>query len=643
MRFVSEDALALLDGDEDAARRHAEGMIRQGRETELAEQVLGLVAGQQYWQRELTLERLCSLASGSALLEPLTEALRDPSDAERRNAARSALAALCSPQSAAVAEGLARLAGLLHSDADADVRVLAATALGESGNPAASAALQDGLEDPEPNVAAAAADGLGVLKSVEAVEALGAAASGADFWVRIAAVVALGRIGDRRAVSTLVAVTSDPLLAEAAATALGQLGDPAALDALRPLAQRSHPTHAAAVRAAELILESNPRLRPPEWLRETLRGSEAELATLLERDGDPTAARLLGIAGTRAAAERLLVALASPHAAAAAVGLASLPADVATTMLIPQLREVGPEARVSILATLPPLNDAAAIRAVAGHLSDPWEPARAAASEALGRSDPAEVLPQIREALEDPASRYAAVRTLGFLGDDRCTPLAAHLADADAAVRRAAAEGLIRCATPGVRERIVGALREESNAAVRAALVEALGSTGGADAVAHLEPLLADPDPVLRFAVIRALGHTRAPEALPALVAALGDQRHEFQAAALGALGELGQPSAADSVASFLGVANRDIRLTAALALRDIAAPRALEYLLAALDDDSWGVRQAAVRTLAAIGAEPALERLRRMADHDADPLVREAARSAVEQMERSGRGGGDS
>jgi hypothetical protein len=63
---------------------------------ERAARVIAAVSGERPWEREEELDRLRTLPSDEGLVEALVEALRDPTAAERRNGARSALAALAS-------------------------------------------------------------------------------------------------------------------------------------------------------------------------------------------------------------------------------------------------------------------------------------------------------------------------------------------------------------------------------------------------------------------------------------------------------------------------------------------------------------------------------------------------------------------
>lgn len=95
------------------------------------------------------------------------------------------------------------------------------------------------LEDPEPDVQAAAADSLGALKLTEAFEDLQVLYHRTSEWlVRFSIVAALGELGDPRSFDLLeAALNSDEgLLKTAAIGSLGELGDRRALPLLIPYA-----------------------------------------------------------------------------------------------------------------------------------------------------------------------------------------------------------------------------------------------------------------------------------------------------------------------------------------------------------------------------------------------------------------------
>lgn len=98
------------------------------------------------------------------------------------------------------------------------------------------------LEDPEPDVQAAAADALGALKLTDAYEDLENLYRNSSEWlVKFSIVAALGEFGDPRAFELLEsALHSDNELVQTAAIgSLGELGDDRAVPLLLPFASSS--------------------------------------------------------------------------------------------------------------------------------------------------------------------------------------------------------------------------------------------------------------------------------------------------------------------------------------------------------------------------------------------------------------------
>ncbi len=109
--------------------------------------------------------------------------------------------------------------------------------LGEQNRAAALDLLRRSLEDPEPDVQAAAADSLGALKLTVAYEEMQALYERSPDWlVKFSIVAALGELGDPRAFELLeLALQSDnDLVKTAAIGALGELGDARAVPLLLP-------------------------------------------------------------------------------------------------------------------------------------------------------------------------------------------------------------------------------------------------------------------------------------------------------------------------------------------------------------------------------------------------------------------------
>jgi HEAT repeat protein len=100
----------------------------------------------------------------------------------------------CTP--GAAADGiLSALTRDLSSQTSA-VRIQAARALGELGDPGATGALIQALQDPDKDVCRAAAQALGQIRDSRAVEAMSAALADEHDGVRAEAAAALGEIRD---------------------------------------------------------------------------------------------------------------------------------------------------------------------------------------------------------------------------------------------------------------------------------------------------------------------------------------------------------------------------------------------------------------------------------------------------------------
>lgn len=161
---------------------------------------------------------------------------RESDDPDARAASTIALGLLDDDASAD------RFGRIVAADGDARLRAAACAALGLAGSatPAAQKALEAALAAGDDDVRREAARALGVLRATGAVTALVSAVErAAADHVRARLAVALGEIGDFRAVRPLVRVASDRAVADAtravAVAALGLLADPESRSSLSRL------------------------------------------------------------------------------------------------------------------------------------------------------------------------------------------------------------------------------------------------------------------------------------------------------------------------------------------------------------------------------------------------------------------------
>lgn len=637
---MSEAVQDFLEApDDDAALEMAARLRESGWGTQLADGVLAMLQEESPGARRDLPRRLRRLEPVEFLLPTLLDALVDRRRAHRRNAARTALATLASPDAANPARVVDRLAELVRGADGPDDRLVAATTLGDSGNLRAVEPLIGALGDDDVNVVAAAAEALGVLGDTQAIPHLDALILDGGLWTRAAAVVALGRIGDAAAIPILGRCTRQDELREAVADALAEIGDPAALPILEEMADtEDDAARRAVLSAAAAILARHSEVRPTDGIRSVAGGDVESLARELEEVGSEDAARILGLSGSARSLNALLSALHIPHCralAAAALELAA-PEDVRRAIFdrLEAFAEGDPGERSALLEVLPPLPEREAVRKVLPYLQDPELRVRTAAANAVGRSDSRVVVPLLLDASRDPDSRLGAVQALARLDEAPCGSLLEFLDDPSAKVRSTAAKGLGRCATSEARTAISAALDRESSPEIREQLAMALGKSGGHEAVRRLSAMLDDEDVSVRFMATRALPFTRAPEAFEPLLRALADPVDEIRAAALRSLGELEDPRAARPVGRELSAGQRDLRRVAASAYQRLAPPGAFDRLRDAIEDSDREVRLSVVRTLARLSNPAARPLLRRSAREDPDRLVRRTAAEVLEEFD---------
>ena len=143
---------------------------------------------------------------------------------------------------------------------DRNVRSLAAETLGMIGDVRAINSLIVALKDEDKDVRCSAAEALGMIGDVRAVDPLIIALKDEDKDVRCSAAKVMGMIGDKRAIEPLIAALKDmrEIVREAAAEALGKIRDVQALKPLMAgLEDDTYAVRAEAVNALRLVIECN--------------------------------------------------------------------------------------------------------------------------------------------------------------------------------------------------------------------------------------------------------------------------------------------------------------------------------------------------------------------------------------------------
>ncbi|MGH8901293.1 MAG: HEAT repeat domain-containing protein [Egibacteraceae bacterium] len=459
----------------------------------------------------------------------------------------------------------------------------------------------------------------------------------------------LGRYRFMPAASALTRLLGHPEvdIRTEAALALGELGDHRAVDPL-----------------LELLCGPPPVSWPKSWQQAgwLLRrfGEQRAFPILLERLSDPDAkvrqaatSALEGL-GDERSVDPLLELLDDANADVrwvAVYGLAHVGDDRAADPLLKLLDDPQDSVRWGAAFTMHELSDERSVDPLLELLNDPVFHVRQLAVYALGAVGDERVVEPLLGLLNDTNAivRHRAAQALGELGDKRAIrPLLESLDDAEPVVRWAAAQALGTLGDKRAVEPLLELL--EADAQIREGVAEALGKLGARRAVEPLLDWLGDPDPDVRLAVVKAAGKLGDSRERAALLDRLDHPDELVRSAAARALGKLGDTEAVEPLLARLDDADVDMRAAVAEALGRLGDHRAVELLVQRLDDQA-DVRRAAAAALGRLGDCQAVEELLARLD-DVLLGVRVAAaealgrlgdeRAVVPLLERVRSGGGD-
>ena len=560
---------------------------------------------------------------------------------------------------------------------DPDVVLFTLQILGAMPEEEAAPILLGFLSHPDLNIAQAAVESLGDLKCRRAVGPLLSLLEG-ELWLRFAAILSLGRIGDSRATLELLKLTGDESLGATALEALGRIGDPSAVEPLcRELVREDRfPQRDALLTAVgECLAKAGPEtpaLRDPaataalrgdpfrRYLRECLRSESPDLKT--------AANRVVRAYGDESLYPGLVEHLDQPSLAPETVSfLAALPASAGTEAI---LREAAAHARAGVrsaaLWVLGLRTDGWGDAVVTAALADPDAGVLASAVRALARRRPAgsfgKVLPLLFHECETVRTR--ALESLPYLAFPPDVELLARLiAETEPGERLL---GYVEVSRRLPREpfvarwlaRIPGAPTE-----VLRGLLRALSDVTGPEVTAALKPLLDNPEPAIRtlvieclahpenaaevgprlrdrlgfdrecaYYVVRSLGRLRYREAVPDLVAFFEGAAPLEKVAVIEALGAIGTPAAVRFLDAELKGRDRERRRAAAATLAKHHRDGRLATFLRLARAEDWSLRNTAAWALGEIGSAEAVPVLRKLTS-DPEEVVARTARSALEKL----------
>jgi HEAT repeat protein len=225
------------------------------------------------------------------------------------------------------------------------------------------------------------------------------------------------------------------------------------------------------------------------------------------------------------------------------------------------------------------------------------------------------------------------------------------LNDEDAPVRVSAIEGLWEDEDPALVKPLVGSLRSDPNAAVRAAAADSLGrfmllaeygrlpQSPHADLV--YESLLATihdsaEDIAVRRRAVEALAYSSRACVRDVIAAAYADDDADMRVSAVAAMGHSADAHWRKMVASELDSRDPRMRFEAARATGELEDRAAVPRLIEMLDDPDREVQMVTITALGQIGSRAAMDALTRTAASD-DEVLRELANDALQEVRFAG------
>jgi HEAT repeat protein len=476
-------------------------------------------------------------------------------------------------------------------DMDDEVRAKAATALGKLGDRRAVTYLLDHLlSDPAPFVRARVAGALGQFAGNEVIDRLVRALGDPAWWVRMRSVEALEQVGPSAEAPLIVALDDpDPEIRIRAAVALERLGVPGRLVTLIEQGQATTDT-------ADLLTKLG------------VAGARELLAELLHH---PSSAVRSAVVGAIRGAGRK---------------------DLSAELIDRACGDSDPGIRAASLDALHALGDRNAVPAALDALGDADERVRAAATDLLGDLGGSELASVIQPRTTDmePLVRAAAARALGLV---RAIGAGAEfsrlLRDPDPRVRAAAAKGTAEANWRGGTPVLVELL-SDTDRATQLAAARALGEVGDTSAIAPLVRAFVDADQELSDAITLSLARLDRDALGQIIDLLLERQDADSRVRVVRTLGGLKPPYPARLLETLYQDQVPEVRAAAAEVLGRVAGERSAILLQDGLDDPADVVRASAVDALVRLHHSSAAGRILQLLDQDPSELVRERAALAT-------------
>lgn len=666
--------------------RSMDADARHGAAVELAERpeshfpLVFELLGDRDWRVRKTIVEGLVAHPGAKVIDRLIDALRDGTNAGRRNSATEALVRIGH-------EAIGSIIDTLATESDPDVRLSLINLLGDVRTDRGFEVLRQILEqESDVNLASSAATSLGRYRRPEALPTLTQALERDEPWLRFHVIEAMGEIGDRTALPAILPLYSESSLKKPVLESVGKIGDVGTVNFLLRVIADETKLNLMALRALVNIAESE----KPRVMKETERNLiQKKVRSAFPRQKfDPLVEHLrktprrevrvfilkiLGWSGDERAVPVLLEFLRHPEVAEiAAQGLVDF-GPSATGPVLDALRnaeedeQVGlllriihvisgreavatvlsfldhqnPEIRRYSIETLGDITETTAINYLLARLDDPDIGCQQAAVNSISALVTAypevkeSTLSKIRKLLDSgsvPTKINALSIFVNIQGEGYHDELLLASKNEDPQVRQKAIHLMGKFSEERFADQIVLSLADESTA-VRLEAIQAIVRTKPKEGIEPLFHALDDEDIWIRTAAAQALGEYREPSAIEHLKRQLAADSAPVKIAAIEALGKFGDGNVKEVLLESARSEDPEIQRAALLALARVPGEDVTTLLYDALASSDWRRRAAAALAIGHRGDRSAVSLLHETLEKESDAYVQQATIAALDRI----------
>ena len=598
---LQEIRSALQSADEEI-RRSALHLLRENRSPD-AQSIIFTAMGDESWRvRKEAVECYINSKPDLDSVEQLLNLLRDEDNAGLRNSAAETvirLGSVCAMP----------LMKMVH-DQDADVRKFVIDVMGAIGDSLFIPSLLNALNDPEVNVAAAAAEQLGAIGDADtSVELMQAILARDEVLFRFSALGALGLLAYSSPVpEALTKLADDDILRKAVFECLGAVSDESSFKLLLDNFSCPQKNSRAAALKALYKIYGRSSVTAQIMIREALHlFKESQIINCLlelydKRDVLLTEALLWASAVTRDTRFIPLIIEAYTDERTADAALFALKnfSREALHEIISRLSSLDENVKSGLCILIAECGYSGFNDVIRDALYDPSAQVRKVAAMAAGKLGLITLIPDLILLIDDSeahvfAAAVASLQSLAMISRSAIAAEVGRFCSSNALHHRKAAALLL--ASLGERDRLLLLIKDE-DPQVRKAAVTAVGTNRLETSGSMLVLALADEDPDVRISVADALGNLQDKTTLDALEHALNDKDVWVQSSILKSIARIDPGKALTIIKSIHTGIEGLLLITSLKILEKIAGFESEEIIRSALQSSDKDVARQAAKSL---------------------------------------------